>query len=159
MWQRPQTLYILLALLCLGISFLVPLFSLIASDWVLHLYVYGMRGEVPAGVSESLAAVPIPLVALLALFIGIAGLQAAAVGLYKKRPLQIRLLTLANILVALLFALVAYILRRLMLAHTDASLQVGYGAIVALAGVVFNLLALRGIRRDENLVRSMHRLR
>jgi len=149
----------LLAVAGLVLSLAFPAFQLVGSDYLLQLYPYGAQGDAPAAITESILAMsPVAMGSLLTL-IAASGLEIAAIFLFKKRPLQIRLVSLANILVALMLAILSYAAYNLSGAHPGTGLVPGAGLLPLLAVVIFNLLALRGIRADEKLVKDMHRLR
>lgn len=94
-------------------------------------------------------------IALLSLFIGAGTLALLSIFLFNNRKLQMimtRIALLANVaglLVAAFF-------------FTDdhnKTGEAGLGVYLPVAFVIFGLLALRFIRKDENLVKSMDRLR
>ena len=86
-------------------------------------------------------------------------LMGLAVCSFKKRPLQIRLLALVNVLAFATLAVVIYAYA--MLTGGQATILHGLraGAVLLLLVPVFNLFALNRVRKDDNLVRSMNRLR
>ncbi len=83
-----------------------------------------------------------------------------AIFLYRNRPLQMRLCGGAAIASLLLTVLTAFVVFQLT-QQMPAGGNVHFGAGLALPAVtmVFDWLAARFIRKDENLVRSMDRLR
>ncbi len=96
---------------------------------------------------------------LLVLFALAGVLSVAAIFLYKNRPVQMKVTRFA--LVADVVGLVlTVILFWRDLGHVGSEeVGDGVGAYLPLAFVLFAILALRGIRKDENLVRSADRLR
>lgn len=80
-------------------------------------------------------------------------LVAVSLFLFKKRILQARILTFSTILLVFLIGIVIYVYFKLKYA------SYGFGNIFSFLPVVFNILAIRGIYFDEALVRSMNRLR
>ncbi|HNR42762.1 MAG TPA: DUF4293 domain-containing protein [Bacteroidales bacterium] len=98
------------------------------------------------------------LLPLSALTIIIPVMSVAAIFMYKKRKLQMTVVMIIMILAAATAGLITYYSATTAV-RTDA-------AFIPLAKfylippiVIFALLAYRGIRRDENLVSSYHRLR
>jgi peptidoglycan/LPS O-acetylase OafA/YrhL len=85
------------------------------------------------------------------------GLAAAsvfiAIFLFKNRPLQINLTRIGIVAVLAGAALGIYF----MLANAGA--QWAYGWAAPLLAIVFSAIAIRAIRNDEKLVKSMDRLR
>jgi hypothetical protein len=98
--------------------------------------------------------------------IGLLGLTAlsilvtlAAVFLYKNRPLQARI-TMGGVLVTVLSLLLAGLLVKQTLdAAGQSAVQLYAGLGLPVLALLFQWLALRGIKKDDNLVRSMDRLR
>lgn len=98
-------------------------------------------------------------VALLSLFAAAGGLALIAIFLFKNRPLQLnltRLSIVANV-VGLVIAVV-------FIMQDGANLNGiepndGLGAYLPFAFLLFAILALRAIGKDEKLVKSMDRLR
>ncbi len=141
MIQRIQTLYLLVAALLIG------LFFGLADDW------FVVAGETFAWLrplAYGLAALT-ALVALVAVF------------LYKQRALQRRVIAAAQALDLVLVAVLAGTLGFLAF-RTDADLTTaGAVGFAALLMPVFAFAALRlaqrGVQKDEQLVRSMDRLR
>ena len=78
--------------------------------------------------------------------------------LYKNRRMQIRLCY--GMLIALVFFYIFYfIFNRQNLSFTELFKQVQYTFVFPFISIIFVYLALRGIKKDEKLVRSLDRLR
>lgn len=94
----------------------------------------------------------------LSIMSGVLGL--VAIFLYSNRPLQARL-TGAGALVSLLAALLlAFTVYQIYSAEQpNHPLQLGASLVLSPLAVLLFFLALRAIRKDERLVRSMDRLR
>ncbi len=97
---------------------------------------------------------------VLTVLAALGGLTAfAAIFLFKNRPLQLRI-TLLSLVAAILLLIVAVVL----FLNDAGSLgeispQDGWGVALPLVAIVLLILAQRRIRKDEELVRSMDRLR
>lgn len=78
---------------------------------------------------------------------------------YKNRKQQFRLCTINFILILIYIILLAVVIfmGKHKLAGTEISLKIP--AIFSLVALIFNYLAMRGIAKDENMVKSMDRLR
>lgn len=161
MLQRIQTLYMLLALSCLVAAFFAPVFSFLPGGVEgVPISIFTCRVDTGTtaivGASETLegwsnaTAVLHTLALLLAFF---------AVVSYKKRPMQIRLLSLVNLLVFLTLGLSAYVYMKFTGGSSSLISGLNFGSALLIAVVLFNLMAINYIRRDEKLVRSMDRLR
>lgn len=98
-------------------------------------------------------------IGLLILFALAGALSLAAIFLYQNRKLQLKIGKMA--LGADLFglALAAVLFWQDSVNTTTAAISGGAGAILPLVYMVFALLALRAIKKDEALVRSADRLR
>ena len=152
MIQRIQSAYLLLAVVLMGVTMSMPLGLYVDPSGVAStLYAYGLD---VAGTEHDGSCWGIFAIALLAAIIAF-----ATIFLYKNRKLQIRL-TIFNTLVIIgwygTFAAFAMAYARQM---TSAAFHCGTGAILPLVAIVLNLLAIRGIRKDERLVQAADRLR
>jgi hypothetical protein len=82
-----------------------------------------------------------------------------AIFLYKNRPLQARI-TMGSVLVTVLsLLLVCLMVKQTLDAAGQSAIQLNAGLALPVLALVFQWLALRGIKKDDNLVRSMDRLR
>lgn len=86
--------------------------------------------------------------------------SVAAVFLFKNRPLQARLAGGAGIASILLAALAGFVVfQTVQQIPAGGTTAYGIGLALPVIAMVFNFLAARFIRKDENLVRSADRLR
>ncbi|MBO6517050.1 MAG: DUF4293 domain-containing protein [Bacteroidia bacterium] len=86
-------------------------------------------------------------------------LSLAALFLFKNRKLQLRLVMGICVMIIVVFVgMYTYSLGK---AYTSIDTQTQFlsGAVIPLSMVILALLAYRGIRRDERLVRSLDRIR
>jgi len=88
----------------------------------------------------------------------IAALAMITVFLYKKRKLQLKISYLILFLLILLYALY-FIFDRQTLPLSELFRQVGHTFVIPLVSCVLAYLAIRGIKKDEKLIRSLDRLR
>lgn len=158
MIQRIQTLYLLIGSICLFL--LIPDFSPFGtldthSDTVL-------AAATDTGFSDGIFTVSDHLLLLLAVLAG-GVIALAAVFLYSNRSLQAKLVAIFIMLATVTGILGGYLLYKdveRIRSLTDASsFGFGFGSILPLAAALLGYLALRGIRKDDKLVRSMDRLR
>ncbi len=146
MIQRIQTIYLLLAAIC-GFGVLAMPFAstpaTLPDSALFSDAVYNAQDN-PG---------------LLVLF-GLAGLLAlVAIFLYKNRPRQMMLTRIGLIADIVGLALTVLLFWRDLDALAQSQIQDGVGAYLPFGFILFALLALRGIRKDEELVRSADRLR
>lgn len=151
MWQRIQTVWLVLAFAAM-IAFLflpIGIFATPQGNWI--MYNWSTRPLIGVGtvMNHWGLFVLALIIALLSLYI---------VFLYKKRKLQMRLTMLGMLLTA--GYLVYYIVEVAKLTNT---LQASYGFKFALAlpiiTIILLFMARRAIRKDEVLVRMSNRLR
>ncbi len=85
-------------------------------------------------------------------------LSVTALFLFKKRKIQLKL---AGVIILLIIVFIGLMLYHLfwVAGKYQADLVPGYKMFIPLLILVFGILAYRGIKRDENLVRSYDRLR
>ncbi len=135
MIQRIQTIWLVLAVICNALVFFTPLYTEVASDpgdW---------------------------LMPLLAASLGFSALGSIyAIFLYKNRPYQIKIVTYAMIFqVVGLGASIGVVLN--VIDFNNLNLIHFYGPGVILFVWILQFMAVKGIKKDENLVRSMDRIR
>lgn len=134
MIQRIQTLYMVLALIVVGI--LVGYFPM----WLV--------GEKAFMVAEN----PVYLFGL-----GLSlGIVLANIFNFKKRKLQV---VLNRLVIFISFAVFGFMLYEYITLKSDETIYFGYSLLSPLAMVVFLSLANRGIIKDEELIRSADRIR
>lgn len=179
MIQRIQSLWMFLAVVCLGLCFLFPVASY-TIDFTESQKVVAQLDLLPKDgpdFSKALAAgEPVvqyyqgeqapsmwPLVTMVCVVIA---LTLLSIFLYKRRTLQMRMVSVAfllNVVYAFLlffWAVDAYSdPLMLMFTQTESHVSWGVSAFLPLASLVFLFLAQRAIRRDEALVRAADRLR
>ena len=144
MIQRIQTVYLLLSLACAILLYFVPVWQSAAA-----LIDEGMN---VIGAGTHLLLLPVPVLMVIS--------HLLSIFTYKNRKRQKHFCT-GNILLYIIFLLGALLLIQLehqFFQHFDL-LEFRLGALLPVAGIVFNTLAVRGIRKDEALLRSMDRLR
>lgn len=142
MLQRIQSLWLLVAGLLMASTFKVALFN---GNIV--------REGSPAQFEKLTASSSI----LLAIVVAIsAALALFTIFLYKNRKLQIKLV-IVNLILAILSIVLFYQQTQLYL--PDQSSLFILALIIPVVAVVFLILALRGITKDEKLIKSLDRLR
>lgn len=144
MIQRLQTVWLLLASICF------------LSEWIPSIFMVktitpgdGVLADQMLFVAESLT---------LMIGSGVSGILALiAVFLYKERTFQILVSASASLLHLILVIGTCFIILYKTNKLNDFSPQLGF--FLAMAGIVFIWLASRAIRKDQELLRSMDRLR
>ncbi len=160
MIQRIQTIFLLIVGLAMLMFLFAPIWQKVDSSsgasYTLTAFYLEMVSAPEDGVKNEFVPYVVP---------GILGLLAVciafiAIGMYKKRMRQIMLSTLNSILIGTALGLSAY-----WASQAEGEFLPGiqgnysYGLFLPAIALVFNSLAVRFIRKDERLVRSMDRLR
>lgn len=99
-------------------------------------------------------------IGLLVLFAVAGALALASIFLFRNRKLQMtisRIAIIANV-IGIVLACILFIQDKIVTVE-EASIQDGVGAYLPFGFLVFGILALRAIGKDEKLVKSMDRLR
>ncbi|SFU34303.1 protein of unknown function [Pustulibacterium marinum] len=135
MLQRIQTVYLLLVVLASGV---LPFF----------VDIYSVNGESVTVMTEVLYLVAYELIAVLALI---------AIFLFKNRKNQFVVNRLNMIFNLILLGVFVY--RSLTLSGESEISEKGIGMFLPIISIVFLVLANRAIKKDEDLVKSVDRLR
>ncbi len=98
-------------------------------------------------------------IALLVLFAVAGALALAAIFLFNNRPTQMKLTQLGIVANVVGLALTVIVFWQDGQFGSSVDVQDGLGAYLPFGFLLFGILALRAIRKDENLVQSMDRLR
>lgn len=164
MIQRIQSVFLLLAAVLHGLLYWVGLASFTGLEASYTFRLTGLSQNTKAGVVSIPGLSPIWMILLNAaiiLFLLYVILQ------FKRRILQIRLCGLSMLMTAGLLALMTFSLdtaRNIVAEKTVADGQVaevmyGLGFLIPVFSMVLTFMAIRGIKKDEALVRSADRIR
>jgi hypothetical protein len=157
MWQRIQTVFLLIVILSLVASIFLPIWMMNKGhiQHVLFPLYYGTHfvGEHGEGLSHSY----IPYCITAILFLAAITIAAIEIMKYKDRLLQIKLGTLNSLLLAGGLGSAVYFATTMVKTYEGG--QYGFGLWLPGVAVIANWLAMRFIRRDEKLVRDSDRLR
>ncbi|SDB67216.1 protein of unknown function [Flavobacteriaceae bacterium MAR_2010_188] len=136
MLQRIQTVYLLLA-------------ALVSGGLIFVFYLYTNSQNEPVYAQDNLL--------YLGLFLGSALLSLISIFSYKSRKSQFMLGRLNIILNFILLGLFVY--RSLNLSGEMLVSEKGIGILIPIVSIVFLVLANKAIKKDEDLVKSVDRLR
>lgn len=140
MIQRQQTLWLLISTLAGIFTFMFP-------------FATGEKLMEKTGLREAAQLTAGSNFIILLLTIACVGIAAVTIFLYKDRKLQIKL-CLLGLLLSLLTIVLYFMDMRKLLSSTPA-----LWAILPLAVIIGFFMAIRGIRKDEKLVKSLNKLR
>ena len=157
MIQRIQTLYLAIGAIALSVAYFLPLLTFIDNNQIyLEVYIKGLvdSSSPSLGISENI------LIGLQIVVIAVIVMSVLCIFLYKNRKSQLKLV---RFLVGLLLVAIALMFFQLGSAITKATgieEDFNHPAVyLMLVSLVMYVLAFRGIRKDEALVRAADRLR
>jgi hypothetical protein len=153
MWQRIQTVFLGIAILCLIASIFLPIW-LLPEGHRHELYAFHYSSVDSSGAKTS-NYYPYCITAIL--FIAAISVAFIEITKFKDRLLQIKLGTLNALFLAGGLGSAVYFATSMVKLHEGG--QYGFGLWLPGIAVIFNWLAMRFIRRDEKLVRDSDRLR
>ena len=155
MIQRIQTVYLLLATILMSLTLFLPLATIWCGADEVVVKAFSISGTLGFD-----APLPIYLGAVLSVA---TLLPFVIIFLFKKRLTQIRLCVSVIVLLlgsAAMIALYCYRLYTLLMAMMqEGHLTIGFASIMPVVAIIFVALAIRGIAKDEALVRSLDRIR
>jgi len=153
MIQRIQSIYLLLVAVLNGLLFIFPVGEIVNNDHVLKLFVTGLH-EITEGYTIFLN----PSFPLLAIVIISIILALVSIFLFKNRALQMRL-SLYNGILIIGFSLLSLFYTYQFALTEQGEWEVSIGLLFAITASLFSILAFRAIKRDDDLVKSVDRIR
>ena len=152
MWQRKQTLFLLIAGVLVALLYWVPALTLTIPTDTTHAYILDATGVHTAQDYSALSVLSVALSGIIVL------LTLVVLCLFKKRKLQARMTLFTLLLVIALLGVMVF--NAISFINTKgAVMTLSWGGILFPASILFYYLAIRGIVADEILVRSVDRLR
>ncbi|WP_129714582.1 DUF4293 domain-containing protein [Pedobacter sp. SYP-B3415] len=155
MIQRIQSVWLLLACLVFVAMFFLPVLSTQAGNTTYHFYTIGIsateNGSVPAGQKTEVSAGLVVANVILAL------LCFGNIFRFRNRRTQKRI-CLATIVLSFFFIGSCAVVAQDLPGGLEGAVY-GPGAFCPAIAVLLNILAIRGINKDEKLIRSADRLR
>ncbi len=151
MIQRIQSVYLLLAGLLMAAATFFPLLELAGEGK--FTYIFSSLGI------GQLFTVQYPTWGIV-FFAGLSALLALInIFLYKKRKLQMKVGTLTSLLILFFYVTLYVYFNAYTVKYglTFSSFQ--FGLILPVIALIFNVLAILRIKKDENLVKSLDRIR
>lgn len=147
MIQRIQSLYLLISTILSATLLALP-FAEIAKDGA--VYIFSAKGIVLDGVVKQSGLLVLIGIALIVL------LHLVSIFSYKSRPLQKKLVLFCMISLLGLFGLLFYYSN---FSFESAKVVFQTGFTFPLIAIIIDYLAIRGINKDEALIRSIDRIR
>jgi hypothetical protein len=147
MWQRPQTVFLVVNILALAVNLVKPIWALNDQEVLTPFYL--KRGDtyiyMPYALTAALAVASITLAIMI-------------IRRYQNRMLQLKLGALNSVMLAGFMVCAVWFANKLMEQDGRGGVSVWW-VVLAAAAVLSNWLAMKFIRRDERLVRESDRLR
>lgn len=163
MIQRKQTIYLGLAFISMLLTLFFPLFTIestVCATGAPEVVTYGAYGMSNGDMNADMP--------LYIIFIFLAVLTAVGIAFFKNRKRQLlvtRINLILTILLAISLAIFYYVFSGVvakevgMKGYCEATVNVGVGFFMVVAAIPFLILAIRGIRADEALLKSIDRIR
>ena len=162
MIQRRQTIFMLLAAIASALLFFMPLISFVANGNAMRFTIFGIQNPIETMSLSTTYTWPLVLLTVL-----MTAVPLITIFLYKKRELQVRLCRL-NMLFNIVFVGLVFlyyendVLSVCLAVEDDTySLDVAYfiGMVIPLVNIVLEMFAIRGVKKDIALLKSIDRLR
>lgn len=147
MIQRIQTVFLFLTAVFTGILFFVPVASFDLGNEIVNLSIFGAGNSVNA-------------LLLLILAILMLVVPFVTIFMYKKRELQLKLSSLNVFLNALFCGLIfLFYVDNIQEKLSAETIVYAFGTYIPLINMVLSILAMRWIKKDIELIKSIDRLR
>ncbi len=161
MIQRIQTVYLFISFLAACLVYFFPLATYTLGSTVddylgtitFYMYTLSKQPETLEVSYKMLFHLPLILLSVVVLL-----LTVFSVFQYKKRLKQLKLVNFAILLTIVIIVLLFFYTDKIS-KDTGITASYGMGSVFPLISLVFLILATRGIKHDERMVKSMDRLR
>jgi hypothetical protein len=155
MIQRIQTVFLFLAAIFAGVLFFSPIAAFEHGAEVMKFTVLGVNNQVDAQYFNAIYTLP-----LLVLTILVVAIPMVTIFMYKKRELQLKLSSLNIFLNAALCGLIFLYYASDVEKRVDIeTVSYMFGTYIPLINMVLSVLAMRWIKKDIDLLKSVDRLR
>jgi hypothetical protein len=154
MWQRKQTIFLAVTVLCLLLSIFFPVWTVV--DGSSQKMLFPLHYTVKSGDVRDALYFPYSVCAIL--LIAAATIAVIEIGKFENRLLQLKLAALNSLLMAGAIGSSVYFATRLIKANQLAG-EYGLGLWLPAVAMISNMIANRFIRKDEKLVRDSDRIR
>jgi hypothetical protein len=154
MWQRIQTVFLVIAIISLIISIFLPIWAHSDTEGNRHV-LYALHYSVNESDKTTTTYFPYSITAMFT--IAAATVAFIEIGKFKNRMLQMKLGALNSLFLVATIGFSLYFASQMIKTYQGG--QYGLGMWLPGVAVVCNLLSNRFIRRDEKLVRDSDRLR
>jgi len=154
MWQRKQTVFLLIVGVCMLVSIFFPIWRAYAEG--VERSLFPLHYTVVEGAVKSTVYFPYSLTAICA--VAATTIAFFEIGKFNNRMLQIKLGALNSLFMAGCIGSAVYFATTLIKANQEAG-EYGFALFLPVVAMVSNMVANRFIRRDEKLVKDSDRIR
>jgi hypothetical protein len=154
MWQRVQTIFLVIAIISLVVAVFLPIWTHQDASGKTHV-LYALHYTIVDQDERTTQYMPYSLTAIFA--IASATIALIEIGKFKDRMLQMKLGALNSLFLVATIGSALYFSNQMI--KTFQGGEYGFGIWLPGVAVLCNLLSNRFIRRDEKLVRDSERLR
>lgn len=154
MIQRIQSLYFFLAMVSMAVAIVFPATRFVGENG--QEYLLQVWGIIEAGSDSS--SVLINTIPLLVLYLSIPLLLLITLFAFRKRSRQIRL-SIFTILLMIGSLALLYFYRRYGMTNLKAEAFFTINAALPIVAAILTYLGFRGVKKDEELIRSYDRIR
>jgi hypothetical protein len=154
MWQRVQTIFLVIAIISLIVAIFLPIWTHQDASGKTHV-LYALHYTIVDQDERTTQYMPYSLTAIFA--IASATIALIEIGKFKDRMLQMKLGALNSLFLVATIGSALYFSNQMI--KTFQGGEYGFGIWLPGVAVLCNLLSNRFIRRDEKLVRDSERLR
>lgn len=154
MLQRIQSVYLGLAASLFALLFIFPIGSLVIDNIVYQVFVFGTN-KISDSTVEHISKNVIGSIFTLVIFFSV----IVTIFQFKKRSLQIKLCSLNVLLITAFLAFEYLSVESFKKIYETGIYKNELGGVFSLIALIFIFLAQRGIKKDDELVRSADRLR
>jgi len=158
MWQRKQTIFLGLTILCLALSNFFPIWSVVDGNQMQMLYPLHYTIKTTSGAEVTRVANYFPYALTAILSIAAATIAFIEIGKFENRLLQLKMAALNSLIMMLAIGSSVYFATKLIKANQLAGAY-DFGLWLPAVAMVSNLIANRFIRKDEKIVRDSDRIR
>jgi len=151
MIQRIQSVYLLVAAICMLLFYMFPIAVFATDAYVFEFF--NCHISHPENLEPPVALLPLAILPIFALL-----LSFVAIFLFKNRKMQMRLNKINMLLVIFVIALAIFYFFRIE-ALLNGKTSYGLSLIFPILSFVLLVLANRSINKDEKLVRAADRIR
>lgn len=154
MIQRKQSLYLLISSLLLGISIVFPFMIYTHPTAEIILQAFAISD------SQSLLFTPTTPLYTLGVAIVLSAIASfSTIFMYKNRKRQIQIIRYSFILKVAILAIIGYLSYIILHNEIELDAKPGIGLLLIVICLVADWLAYKGIKKDEDLIRSIDRIR